>query len=74
MPMWEVVIKHKNGIKETKNIYLGNMNGSSSTPNLGYLNLTPGGVAIFIKIDETVTKNGVTYYETYNLISYKLKQ
>jgi hypothetical protein len=50
------------------------MNGSSSTPNLGYLNLTPGGVAIFIKIDETVTKNGVTYYETYNLISYKLKQ
>ena len=23
MPMWEVVIKHKNGVKETKNIVCG---------------------------------------------------
>ena len=30
MPMWEVVIKHKNGIKETKNIVCGCSTGVRS--------------------------------------------
>ncbi len=59
---------------ESKNIYLGNMNGSQTIPDQGYLDLPPGGVAIFMKVDETLYKGGQEYYETYNLISYKLKQ
>ncbi|MCO6161761.1 hypothetical protein [Flavobacterium sp. NRK F7] len=58
---------------ETKNIYLGNMNGVAGGVNTGSLTLTDGSVALFIKIDEVATINGVTYNETYNLVSYKLK-
>ncbi len=60
-------------LDETKNIYLGNMNGVAGGNNTGSLTLSNGSVALFIKIDEIVTINGVTYKETYNLVSYKMK-
>lgn len=53
-----------------KNIYLGGMNKTPTTP--AYLELNNGGVAVFVKVEETLS--GSTYNHSYNLISFKLHQ